>query len=60
MQLTPPVALVKAGAADNGGQGDAKALNYANLVKLTDTTGTMLALPAGLSAMQKPVSPWVL
>jgi hypothetical protein len=47
------VALLKAGAADNGSHGDAKALNYANLVKLTDTTGTLLALPAGLSATAK-------
>ena len=42
------VALVKAGANDLGAKTDLKALNYANLVRLTDTAGTLIALPVGI------------
>jgi hypothetical protein len=43
-------ALVKVGAADDGGTSRTKAMNYAINVKLTDTLGTRLALPVGAPA----------
>ncbi|MBN2764698.1 MAG: hypothetical protein JXR41_16510, partial [Bacteroidales bacterium] len=42
--------LVKKGADDSGGTSRNKAMNYATDVKLTDTLGTLLALPVGAPA----------
>ncbi|MBN1414636.1 MAG: T9SS type A sorting domain-containing protein [Bacteroidales bacterium] len=42
------VKLVRNGADDTGGTSRTKAMNFANNVKLTDTLGTRLALPAGV------------
>ena len=43
------IALVKVGAADDGGTSRTKAMNYAEKVKLSDTLGTRLALPVGVT-----------